>query len=183
MDPTEGPGLQSFECEWADIPPGTKARPRPKGRERALSRELTLFQDERGSDMPLTLVPITKCVYICDDVVSDPKSGKVSLLNIWSRIRVPATKTFPFTLKKLSVFVWFRDGLGDMETYIELVSASTGDVVRTSDTFVLNFKNPTDTKYGLYYLEDWVFPEPGFYTVELFCAGQFVDDQIIQVIQ
>jgi hypothetical protein len=40
MEETFGPGLQSFEGKLHPVPPGTKARPRPKGQERPTPEEL-----------------------------------------------------------------------------------------------------------------------------------------------
>jgi hypothetical protein len=34
-----------------------------------------------------------------------------------------------------------------------------------------------------WHIEDCVFPEPGYYLVELYCKDQFVDDQVIRVIE
>jgi hypothetical protein len=39
--------------------------------------------------------PVAKVVYVCDDVVRDNQSRKVSLLNLWDVVRVPENGTFP----------------------------------------------------------------------------------------
>lgn len=44
--------------------------------------------------------PVAKSVYICDDVVHDPHSGKVSLLNLWDGVHVPAGMEFSYCLAK-----------------------------------------------------------------------------------
>jgi len=35
--------------------------------------------------------------------------------------------------------------------------------------------------FARYKLENCVFPAPGYYSVEVYCEGEFVDDQIIRV--
>lgn len=126
--------------------------------------------------------PIAKSVYICDEVVLDPSSGKVSLLNLWDTIRVPPGMLFPYCLAKISVFAWWRDGLGKIRTRLDLVQASTGIVIRRTNDCIIDFGTRTVSIFARYKIENCAFPDPGFYYVELFCEDEFVEDQIIQVL-
>lgn len=54
--------------------------------------------------------PIAKAIALCDEVVADPISGKVSVLNLLNAIRVPFAETLPDRLAKLTVFGIFRGG-------------------------------------------------------------------------
>jgi hypothetical protein len=40
MEYTEGPGVQEFRGKMHPVPPGTKAKPRPKGKERPTLEQL-----------------------------------------------------------------------------------------------------------------------------------------------
>jgi hypothetical protein len=131
--------------------------------------------------MPEPVKPVAKCVYICDDVVADPASGKVNLFNLWDGLRVPAHGTFPFCLAKLCVFVWWRGGLGKLRSRVDIVRASTGTLVRRTKDCVLDFGRRTDSVFARYKLENCTFPEPGYYFVEVYCEGEFVDDQVLRV--
>ena len=126
--------------------------------------------------------PVAKCVYICDDVMVDSASGKVNLFNLWDAIRVPPDGAFPYCLPRLCVFVWWRDGLGKPKSRIDIVQASTGTLVRRTKDCILNFEQRTDSVFARYKLENCTFPAPGFYFVEVYCEGEFVDDQLLRVI-
>ena len=133
--------------------------------------------------MAKSIKPIAKSVFVCDDVVRDSKTGKVSLLNIWDAVRAPVGSVFPFCLAKLCVFAWWRDGFGKVRTRVDIVHAATGNVVRRSNPCVIDFEAITASVFARYKLENCVFPAPGFYYIELFCGETFVDDQIIQVLR
>lgn len=125
--------------------------------------------------------PVAKSVYICDDVVHDPHSGKVSLLNLWDAIHVPAGMEFPYCLAKVCVFTWWCSGLGKIRTRIDLVQASTGNVIRRTKDCIIDFPIRTASVFARYRFENCTFPDPGFYYIELFCQDEFVDDQVIEV--
>ncbi|MBI3409270.1 MAG: hypothetical protein HY040_13060 [Planctomycetes bacterium] len=131
--------------------------------------------------MAIALRPVAKCVYVCDEVVADPSSGKISVLNLWDAIRIPATAALPYTLKKVSVFVWCRDGLGKMKTRIDIIEVDSETVVRRTKSCVLDFKRRTDSIFARYKLANCIFPRPGDYLIEVYCEGEFIDDQVIRV--
>jgi hypothetical protein len=126
--------------------------------------------------------PVAKVVYVCDDVIADPQTGKVSLFNLWDTIRVPAGGSFPYCLAKVCVFAWWRDGLGNVRTRIDIVEASTETVIRRTGDCVIDFEDRTTSVFARYRFENCVFPAPGYYYVELYCEDEFVDDQIIRVL-
>ena len=126
--------------------------------------------------------PVAKSVYVCDDAVGDPQTGKVSLINLWDAVRVPAGRGFPYCLSKICLFAWWRDGFGKVRTRIDIVLASTGNLVRRTSDCIIDFETWTASVFARYKLENCVFPEAGFYYIELFCNDEFVDDQIIRVL-
>jgi hypothetical protein len=122
---------------------------------------------------------IAKSVYVCDEVLQDPISGKVSILNIWDRVRVPPDCGFPYSLSKIRVFVWWRGGVGRLKTKVEIVHAATRQPIATTATVsdsILDFTRTRGTVYGVYRFDDLAFPEPGYYDVEVYCEDVFVDD-------
>jgi hypothetical protein len=132
--------------------------------------------------MAAHIKPIAKVVYVCDDVVRDPESGKVSLLNLWDTVRVPTDGEFPYCLAKLSVFAWWRDGLGNMRTRIDIVQAETAKVIRRTKDCMIDFRARPASVFARYKLENCLFPAPGYYYVELYCENEFGDDQIISLL-
>ena len=127
--------------------------------------------------------PVAKCVYVCDDVIGDPSSGKVTILNLWDAVRIPPSEVLPYRLGKLCVFVWWRDGFGKVTSRIDIVQASTGTIVRRTRDCLIGFERRTDSVFARYMIDDCTFPELGYYYVEMYCEGEFVDDQLIRVIQ
>lgn len=129
----------------------------------------------------MAVQPIAKRVYVCDDLIFDPVSGKISLLNLWDAVRVPPEVGFPYVLDRIGVFVWWRDGFGKVSTRVEVVQASTGRVIRRTRNCVLNFEGRSSSIFGRYTIENCRFPESGYYHIEVYCENEFVDDQIIHV--
>ncbi len=127
--------------------------------------------------------PVAKRVYVCDDVIADPSSGKVNLFHLWDTVRVPAEGGFPYRLAKLCVFVWWRDGSGKVRTRVDLVQASTETLIRRTKDCIVDFERRTDSIYARYKMENCTFPQPGYYFVEVSCEDEFVDDQIIRIVQ
>jgi hypothetical protein len=130
--------------------------------------------------MSNVILPIAKQLYICDDVVVDPISGKPHLVNLWDGVR--ASGPFPWTLAKLCVFVWWRGGIGRISSRIDIVEAGDGKVVRRTRDYLLQFAGRTKSLHAKYMIDDLVFDSPGVYFIELHCGGQFIDDQAIRVI-
>lgn len=55
-------------------------------------------------------------------------------------------------------------------------------MLRRTPDCVVHFGDRTTSVFARYQLEHCVFPEPGYYLVELYCEDEFVDDQIICVL-
>jgi len=126
--------------------------------------------------------PVAKSVYVCDEVIIDPQSRKLSLLNIWDTIRVPQGALFPYRLAKMCMFAWFRDGFGKIGARIVVVEASTDKPVFRTEVFTLDFPNRILSVYAKYTVKSCAFPAAGDYYVELYCDDEFVDDQVIRVL-
>jgi hypothetical protein len=144
-------------------------------------RDAAILVNEEGQECSVPVKPIAKCVYVCDEVMFDPVTGKVSLLNLWESVRVPNDAGFPYVLDRICVFVWWRDGFGKPVSRVEIVQASTGNTIRRTRNCILNIEGRASSVYGRYKIEKCRFPEPGYYHVEVYCEDQFVDDQVIRV--
>jgi hypothetical protein len=129
--------------------------------------------------MPIS--PVAKAVFLCDDVQVNPANNKVTLLNLWDAVRLPADQRFPFRLNRFTVFVWWRGGYDKSKVRIDVSNARTGIVIRRFEVPV-EFRSRTSSTYGIYRIDGCVFPESGYYFVEVFCNDLFVDDQRLQII-
>src|SRR6266545_1725185 len=126
------------------------------------------------------LLPVVKGVYVCDDVLADPASGKVSLLNAFVTVR--PSSAFPFVLDKLSVAVALRGGRGQSRVRIDVVRLATTSVVFRTQERDLSFLTPLMTVYARFRLENVRFPSEGRYAVEVYADGEFLDDEVLTVL-
>jgi hypothetical protein len=127
------------------------------------------------------LMPVLKGIYVCDDVVGNPAGGKPMIVNLWDTRWVTPTEAFPVRVAKLCVFAWIRGGRGRLTFRVHVVGARTGEVIGSSPPHELNLTHPNLSVYAKFMITDFPFPEPGRYFVELFCEGEFLDDQPIQI--
>lgn len=127
------------------------------------------------------VLPLVKGVYVCDEVLADPASRKVSLLNVFITTR-PGPGGFPFVLGKLCVLVALRGGRGQARVRVDVVRAATDTVIfRTAERDVF-FPDPLLTVYVRFRLERVRFPAPGRYGVEVYSGRDFLDDEVITVL-
>ncbi len=130
--------------------------------------------------MAQIIIPVAKLLYVCDDVVRDPHSGKVSVLNLWENVRV-TNGGFPYELAKICVFAQFRGGSGDIPFHLEIAPTDSAVLFHERIEFVLGFRDRMKTHYASIKLHNVVFPAAGMYVVELYCNQEFVDDQPIEI--
>jgi hypothetical protein len=137
--------------------------------------------DPFGGPMPSPISPVVKSVYVCDEVVRDPVSGKVSVLNLWDTIRLPAGASFPYELAKVCMFAWMREGRGRVRSRVYIVLGATGKVIFKTAEHTLDFASRL-THSAVFRLGRIRFSAPGYYYIELYCENQFIDDQAVQVL-
>ena len=130
-----------------------------------------------------SMQPIAKTIFVCDEVVADPVSGKVSVLNLLNTVRIPPGESLPYRLAKLSVFAEFREGHGEATIRVLFRRADTGEIfAQTSERTVL-FSHPRETIYFHFRVSDLKLPDSGVFFVEVFCNNQFVDDQVVAIME
>ena len=105
------------------------------------------------------------------------------MVHLWDAVRLPPDENFPFVLDHLCAFVWWRDGIGEIRTRIEIVDAANNAVIFRSRDFLANFHKRRSSIWASYRLVKIDFPTPGSCLVELYCFDQFVDDQVIRVFE
>lgn len=132
--------------------------------------------------MAAVVVPVGKIVYVCDDVLGDPASGKVHALGIFNAIRTDGPGAFPFRLGRLCVFAQLTGGTGQIPARVDVVHGRTQDVVFSSQEVLLNFLDKQTEVAFCFRILGARFPEPGTYFVELYCGRRFIDDRLVRVL-
>ena len=121
--------------------------------------------------------PLGKIVYVCDDVVSDPASGKMHFLGAFDAIRVPTGGNFPYTLPRMCVFAQFAGGRGGFSFRVAVVDAASGDETFGSPDCPVNVSAGHTIVTVLIRMRKCRFPRSGVYLVQLFCDDEFIDDR------
>lgn len=125
--------------------------------------------------------PVAKGVYVCDDVIGDPASGKPMLVNLWDTYFVRPDAVFPVRVQKLCVFAWLRGGRGTVGVRVDIVQARTGQLIGRTRTLEVDFSEPNRSMYTRMMIPNFPFPEAGVYVVEVYCDSVFLDDQPVQI--
>ena len=129
--------------------------------------------------MATTVVPVTKALYLCDDVVEDPSSRKVHLLGTFNALRPPAGATYPYRLGQLCVFAQLAGGVGELPVRLEIVRARDDAVVYAAPERRLRFPSRLTMVSVCFRLRNRPFPEAGVYFVELYARDAFLDDRAL----
>ena len=127
-----------------------------------------------------SIAPITKALYLCDEILSDPAHGKPHLLGILNSIRPPS---FPHVLSRLCVFAQLIGGHGEGRCRIRIVDARNLDAVYESADQIVRFDDRLEVKYYIVRLMEITIHGPGEYWVELTWNGHFVDDAAVRILE
>ncbi len=129
------------------------------------------------------VLPVPKSVFLCDDVVADPASQKIHVLGVFNAIRPAGPEVFPYSLGQLCVFLQLIGGAGEIHAHVEILNASTEELVYTSPKHPLRFSGRHSTISACFRIRDCSFPKPGVYLVEFYCQDTFVDDRAFHVLE
>lgn len=125
--------------------------------------------------------PTGKLVYVCDEVLQDPASGKLNFLGMFDDVVPPAASGYPFRLGRLCVAAQLVGGSGSVPVHVEVVEAATQNLVRMAGPFTAHFPNRHQVVTVCLRLLGVVFPTPGVYFVELYSQGAFLDDRLLRL--
>jgi hypothetical protein len=125
--------------------------------------------------------PTGKVVYVCDDVLQDPVSGKFSFLGIFDDVVVPAGLNYPFRLGRMCVVAQLVGGSGLMPFHVEIVEGATQNLIRGAGPFTVAFPSRHQIVTVCVRLLNVDFTAPGAYFVELYNQGAFLDDRILRL--
>jgi len=132
--------------------------------------------------MATPLVPVTKAIYCCDNVVEDQSSGKIHVLGVFNAIRPPYGTAYPCRLRQLCVFTQLIGGIGEVSLRLEVVSARDETIVYTSAEQRVRFPDRHTTMSACFRILECPFPRPGVYLVELYAQGVFLDDRALHLL-
>lgn len=132
--------------------------------------------------MVTSVVPVTKALYLCDEVLGDPSNQKVHLLGVFNAVRPADEGAYPYHLPRLCVFAQLAGGVGMLPFRVDVVDAQDQSIVYTSPEWQVRFRNRHTTVSACFRVLDLPFPRPGVYIVELYAQNTFLDDRAFHLL-
>jgi len=145
--------------------------------ESVLERAMLATRETRMSPVNAT----GKVIYVCDEVLRDPASGKISFLGIFDDIVAPPGSDYPFRLGRMCVVAQLVGGSGPLPVHVEIVEGVTQNLIRQSGPFTIQLPSRHQIVTVCVRLLNMDFPGLGVYFVELYSQGAFLDDRILRL--
>lgn len=131
------------------------------------------------SNSDTNLAPYPLAMVICDGIWTDPYTGKMTLLGIFSEVR---GSSFPLVHPVLAIYVALTDGHGSVPVTIRLVDSDEERDPIFSEDQTIEFKDPRMiVEFGLQFT-GVQFSHPGEYRLQLFANNEFVIERRIVVL-
>ena len=131
-------------------------------------------QGVRGSRVP----PRCKALLLCDQVLVEAGTGKISLIGIFDRVGVGG---FPAAVGPFNAYVQMTDGVGRYEVFVEVHDLSGGLVLARAQAGNLEFKEPTDKVNFRIAMPRWQARHGGAYDFVVLADDQEVERQRFEV--
>jgi hypothetical protein len=125
--------------------------------------------------------PTGKVVYLCDEVLQDAGSGKFNFLGIFDDVVPDPAAGYPYGLGRMCVAAQFVGASGAVPIRVEVVEATTQNLIRGVGPFSVNFPTRHQVVTVCFRILNMVFPAPGVYFVELYSQGTFLDDRMLRL--
>ena len=114
--------------------------------------------------------PIVLAINICDDIIRDEISKKMSLIGLFNRIQSPS---FPATHSSLHVYVSLTNGHKRYKGELRFANESDNNVIFKTNTDV-PLQNPLQTLELNFSIRNLKFDKPGNYSLQFYCDGTLV---------
>jgi hypothetical protein len=126
----------------------------------------------------MALRPVVLGLTLCDYVIEEARTKKISLIGSFSGLRGPG---FPL-LHPFSVYAALTDGLGEVTVDLVVMELERGeDLYRVRGT--LHFADKlAEVNYHLR-IKQFQFPRPGIYQFTLFLNGEWAAQRRLRVYQ
>jgi hypothetical protein len=123
-------------------------------------------------------VPICQAIVICDNIIREEHTRKLSLIGLFNSI---GASIFPVRHSKMHIYIALTDYKGDAKGTLKFL-APDGEVLAELSG-PLHFDNKLAVLELNFVINGMVFPKPGAYTIEFLVADQFVVSRDFQVIE
>lgn len=122
--------------------------------------------------------PIVLSINLCDTIIRDESTKKVSLIGLFSVIH---SQTFPVKHPEMHVYVALTNGHGQQDIDVRFVPLDSNNPL-VGIKGQLNFQNPLQVVELNLKWRGVEFSAPGEYLVEVLCNGNRIGDRKFEVI-
>ena len=121
--------------------------------------------------------PVLLGLTLCDHVIVEERTRKVSLVGCFSAIRVGS---FPATPPPFSGFALLTDGLGDATIQLSVSRMETQEDIYIRE-MPCHFPDRLTEVRVHFRIHQCVFPAPGWYQVTLLADGEWLAQRLLRV--
>lgn len=122
--------------------------------------------------------PIVLSINICDTIIRDELTKKVSLIGLFNAIKA---STFPSTHPSFHLYVALTNGHGKYKTSMRIVSVDNNEVLINIDGD-LDVLDPLQAVEINICLQGLRFKGPGKYSLQVLCNGELIGSRDFMVI-
>ena len=115
--------------------------------------------------------PDVLSLIVCDQIITDRVTGKVSLIGMFSAIHSPR---FPVTHPQTCVYVALTDGHGKTPITVRIVDANEARKPLVNGNGMVEFKDPRMIANLALQFHGLTFPEPGQYRVQIWSRSSLL---------
>jgi hypothetical protein len=124
--------------------------------------------------------PDVLSLIVCDTIITDRMTGKVSLIGMFSAIHSPR---FPVSHPQICVHVALTDGHGKTPITIRIVDANEARKPLVEGKGIVEFKDPRMIANLALQFHGLVFPEAGQYRVQIWCESALLREARLHLLQ
>ena len=124
--------------------------------------------------------PDVLSLIVCDQIITDRVTGKVSLIGMFSAIHTPR---FPVRHPQICVHVALTDGRGKTPLTIRIVDANEARKPLVEGKGIVEFKDPRMIANLALQFHGLRFPEPGQYRVQIWSGSSLLREARLHLIQ
>lgn len=122
--------------------------------------------------------PIVLSINLCDTIIRDENTKKVSLIGLFSVIH---SRAFPVKHPEMHVYVALTNGHGQQDIDVRFVSLDSNEPI-VGIKGQLTFQSPLQVAELNLKWRGVEFPAPGDYLVEVLCNGTRIGDRKFKVL-
>ncbi len=139
---------------------------------------MTENNDNKAAKSTQKPTPSVLSINVCDSIIRDETTKKVSLVGLFNTIRV---NNFPYSHPSLHVYIALTNGHGKYQTDIRFLSLSDNKPIVGMKGH-LEFQNPLQVVELNVCWQKLLFKKPGEFVVQVLCDGAPIGERKFIVI-